>query len=89
MLLESLVNSTIRSREGSADRMTRKTNSSPSGVALDGWKPAPPSSHHHHHHHHLLQSQAPPPLPPRLHSPISTNGHSSSSSMRYVHAKNP
>lgn len=77
------VNSTIRSREGSADRMTRKTNSSPSGVALDGWKPAPPSSHHHHHHHHLLQSQAPPPLPPRLHSPISTNGHSSSSSMRY------
>eukprot|EP00094_Tigriopus_californicus_P005385 TCALIF_05192-PA protein Name:"Similar to PPFIBP1 Liprin-beta-1 (Homo sapiens)" AED:0.11 eAED:0.09 QI:0/0.6/0.33/0.83/0.4/0.5/6/102/1020 len=53
------VNTTIRSREGSTDRMTRKTNSSPSGVALDGWKPAPPSSHHHHHHHHLYKSPSP------------------------------
>eukprot|EP00095_Tigriopus_kingsejongensis_P000014 snap_masked-scaffold342_size201858-processed-gene-1.3 protein:Tk00014 transcript:snap_masked-scaffold342_size201858-processed-gene-1.3-mRNA-1 annotation:"hypothetical protein D910_10177" len=68
-----------RSREGSMDRMARRANVSPSGVPLDGWKPAAPGSHHH-----LLSSQAPPPpLPPRLHSPSSTNGHSSSSSLRY------
>ena len=78
------------SREGSIDRLSARSsattisnanshahhhgNLSPSGVALDGWKPAPPPPTHR-----MSPSGGnPPPLPPRIHSPPSNmNGHAS------------